>query len=107
MLDVERRGPILIRIVAMNSSLRIDVFKRAFDANARSVEPEMKLPGSESDELKLLANKKLQTRRVWKLMHAAIIANLMVIGNDRFPPQKPPIRTGSEWPIADIASSLL
>lgn len=87
MVDVERRGPIIIRIVAMNSSLWIYVFKRAFDTNARSVEPEMKLPGSKSDELELLANKKLQTRKVRKLMHAAIIANLMVIGNFRFPPQ--------------------
>jgi hypothetical protein len=69
-MNEEWGKPFRVRIVASDHSLVIDVFKVAFNAYTADIEGELKLPLTNTNLLKLLADEKLQSRQCWKRVHA-------------------------------------
>lgn len=56
MMDEEGVKPVLVRIVASDNSLAIDVLKIAFNAYAADIESELELPLTKTNLLKLLTD---------------------------------------------------
>ncbi len=80
-MDEKWGNAVLVTVVSVNSPVAINVFQIAFNGDVSSIKAELKLPVSEANLLKFLADEKFEFGCVRKRVHFIQIANPLRLRN--------------------------